>query len=87
MKKAILGLALVLVLSVGHAWAEDPALVAFPKAWEAPVGGPADLSSLENDFAVVTLSALDDQPLARSRRLLLTAGASVANAGVVAVAR
>jgi hypothetical protein len=35
--------------------------------------------ALENDFAAVTLSALDDQPLRRSTRLLLTAGARVAN--------
>jgi len=47
---------------------------------------PADLRhlevALENDFAAVTLSALDDRPLARSSRLLLTAGAQVANSGM-----
>ena len=37
--------------------------------------------TIENGFASLTLSALDAQPIARSRRLLLTAGARVANAG------
>jgi hypothetical protein len=46
MKRAIVGLALVLALSVGHAWAEEPALAPFPTAWEDQVGGPADLSFL-----------------------------------------
>jgi hypothetical protein len=57
------------------------AIVGFPGAHEAR---PRHLDmTLGNDFAVVTLSALDDRPLARSSRLLLTAGASVANAGMV----
>jgi hypothetical protein len=38
--------------------------------------------ALDNEFAAVTLSALDDRPLVRSGRLLLTAGARVANSGM-----
>jgi len=37
---------------------------------------------LQNRFAALTLSALDDQPVARSNRLLLTAGALAANTGM-----
>jgi hypothetical protein len=37
---------------------------------------------LENRFASVVLSALDDKPIARSSRLLLVAGAAVANTGM-----
>jgi hypothetical protein len=38
--------------------------------------------SLENEFAAVTLGSLDDQPLPGSGRMLLTAGARVANTGM-----
>jgi hypothetical protein len=56
------------------------AVVGFPR--EHPLR-PLHLDvTLENDFAAVTLSALDDQPLARSSRLLFTAGARVANSGM-----
>ncbi len=37
---------------------------------------------LQNRFACVTLSALDDKPIARANRLLLTAGALAANTGM-----
>ena len=37
------------------------------------------IARLQNRFAAVTLSALDDKPLARSSRLLLTAGALAGN--------
>jgi hypothetical protein len=37
---------------------------------------------LENPFAAVTLHALDDQPLARSAKMLLTTGTRVANSGM-----
>jgi hypothetical protein len=36
---------------------------------------------LDNRFTSLTLSALDAKPIARSRRLLLVAGAAVANTG------
>ncbi|MCG6925059.1 MAG: hypothetical protein LJF30_07080 [Acidobacteria bacterium] len=56
------------------------ATVGFPRV------SPASLRHLElaldNDFAAVTLGALDDRPLSRSARLLLTAGARVANSGM-----
>jgi hypothetical protein len=35
--------------------------------------------NIETDFAALILCALDDQPVSRSRRLLLTAGSTVAN--------
>ena len=58
---------------------------------QAVIGFPGDYPArprhldvtLENDFAAVTLSALDDRPIAVSGRLLLTAGARVANTGLV----
>ncbi len=36
---------------------------------------------INNRFASLTLSALDDKPIARSSRMLLTAGAAVTNSG------
>jgi hypothetical protein len=53
------------------------AIVGFPAVSPAPLRHLQ--VALENEFAAMTLSALDDQPLARSARLLLTAGARVAN--------
>ena len=44
---------------------------------------PANLSvRVVNPFAAITLSALDDQPITRSGRLLLTTTARVANSGM-----
>jgi hypothetical protein len=37
---------------------------------------------LDNPFAAVTLTALDDRPIARSEKLLLTTTARVANSGM-----
>jgi hypothetical protein len=37
------------------------------------------LSQLDNDFAAVTLSSVDAQPIARATRLLLTVGGTVSN--------
>ena len=39
-------------------------------------------TDVENPFCAITLSALDDQPVARSKRLLLTTTARVANSGM-----
>lgn len=55
------------------------AQIGFIKAWGKALRHLAP--TIENAFASLILSAMDGQPIARSRRLLLTAGAGVANAG------
>lgn len=39
-------------------------------------------AAIENDFAAIVLASLDKRPIARSNRMLLTAGARVANTGM-----
>jgi len=56
------------------------ALVGFCKANRAATRNLA--SKVENSFCALTLSALDDHPIARSNRLLLTTTARVANSGM-----
>jgi hypothetical protein len=40
-------------------------------------------ADISNEFAAITLSSLDDQPISRSSRLLLTTGGRVENTGQV----
>jgi hypothetical protein len=56
------------------------ALVGFCKQQRATTRNLA--SRVENSFCALTLSALDERPIARSKRLLLTATARVANSGM-----
>jgi hypothetical protein len=55
------------------------ALIGFVQSRDAVVRHLA--VDVTNEFCAVTLSALDDEPIARSARLLLTVGARVANTG------
>jgi hypothetical protein len=55
------------------------AQIGFIKAWGKPLRHLAP--GIDNAFASLILSTMDAQPIARSSRLLLTAGAGVANAG------
>jgi len=56
------------------------ALIGFCKA--SPAQTRNLTARVENPFCALTLSALDDRPIARSRTLLLTATARVANSGM-----
>jgi len=56
------------------------ALVGFIKAGERDAGNLR--ATVRNNFATVVLSSLDGQPIARSNRMLLTAGSRVANTGM-----
>ena len=56
------------------------ALIGFVKSHRVAVKNFA--ADVRNEFAALTLSSLDDAPIARARRLLLTAGARVANTGL-----
>jgi hypothetical protein len=53
--------------------------IGFLKAWAKGLQHMAP--AIENSFASLILSSLDAEPIARSGRLLLTAGASAGNAG------
>jgi len=55
------------------------ALIGFIRANPVPLRNM--MLRLQNRFAAVTLSSLDENPIARSERLLLTAGAMAANTG------
>ena len=55
------------------------AQIGFVKAWGKPLRHLAP--AIDNVFASLALSAMDAEPIARSSRLLLTAGAGVSNAG------
>ena len=56
------------------------ALIGFVKSHRVAVKNLA--ADVDNAFAALTLSAIDDAPIARARRLLLTAGARVTNTGL-----
>lgn len=55
------------------------AAIGFVRAYAAPLHYLS--LKLQNRFAAITLSALDDKSIARSERLLLTGGAMAANTG------
>jgi hypothetical protein len=56
------------------------ALIGFVRAHRAAVKNLA--ADVRNDFAALTLAAIDDRPIASASRLLLTAGARVTNTGL-----
>ena len=60
--------------------ARSQALVGFCRANHAETTNLR--TQIENAFCTITLGALDDRPIARSRRLLLTAAARVANSNM-----
>lgn len=60
--------------------ARTQALVGFCEAFPAALSHLS--ASVKNDFAAITLASLDPTPIAKSARLLLTAGARVANSGM-----
>jgi hypothetical protein len=55
-------------------------LVGFVKAGNQSLGNLS--AAVDNDFCAITVSSLDDQPIATSGQLLLTAGARVENTGL-----
>ncbi len=59
--------------------AQDGDLAPYPVEGPREVRSPAEISTR---FCAIVPGALDDQPIARSSKLLLTAGSKVANTGM-----